>query len=122
MSAPILCWVATLHSAAVPFAPTVAKVLPSGLNVSAPRLAPGPIVTAVPVSCWVLTFHSRALPSVPMAATSEPSGLKATGPPASAAGSVPPIRWPVAVDHSCRPSAATARILPSGLSASPVTV
>ena len=110
---------ATLHSAAVPFAPAVAKVLPPGLNASASRACP--TVTAVPVSCWVATFHSRALPSEPMAATSVPSGLNAAGPVASAAGSRPPIRCPVAVDHSCKPSAVTASVLPSGLSASPVT-
>src|SRR6266699_458175 len=36
ISAPTRRWLATLHSAAVPFAPTVARVLPSGLNASAP--------------------------------------------------------------------------------------
>ncbi len=75
----------------------------------------------VPISCWVATSHSRVLPSEPIAATSLPSGLNAAGPAASAAGSGAPIRCPVAVDHSCRPSAVTASVVPSGLSARPVT-
>ena len=142
ISAPTRRPVATLHRAAVPFPPTVTKVLPPGLNASASRVSPPEIgpemgpemgrATAIPVGCWVATFHTRALPSEPIAATSLPSGLNAAGPTAAvaavvsvaspcAAGSEPPIRCPVAVDHSCRPPAVTARVLPSGLSASPVT-
>ena len=128
IGAPTRRPVATLHKAAVPFPPTVTKVLPPGLNASASRVSLpeiGPeMATAIPVGCWVATFHTRALPSEPIAATRLPSGLNAAGPAAavaSAAGSEPPIRCPVAVDHSCRPPAVTARVLPSGLSASPVT-
>ena len=129
IGAPTRCPVATLHKAVVPFPPTVTKVLPPGLNASAFRIDLPEMgrATAIPVGCWVARFHTRALPSEPIAATSLPSGLNAAGPAAavaavaSAAGSGPPTRCPVTVDHSRRPSAVTARVLPSGLSASPVT-
>src|SRR5947209_4474713 len=54
---PIRCPVATLHRDAVPPAPTVARVLPPGLNASASWR---PTLIAEPAACWVATCQNQA--------------------------------------------------------------
>ena len=122
---PIWWWVATSHNRAVPSSLAVARIWPSGLNVTSTVTVTSPWSDGYRPADLVVggDIPQPSRPSSLAVARIGPSGLNATATTARAGEMVigAPIWWWVATSHNRVVSSwlAVARIVPSGLNATP---